>query len=789
MACACLAQAETFFLLGFPLVCMPLVVTAFTLAWRQEGRWIITETTSNYLGIFIGLATGGWILLQLPRSDQDLIAVGVPWPAGLLPHLGPLLLVLLVVKLFRPKQLADFWIIQTIGLMLVTLACVLAGDALFMALLLLYLASLLWCLALFHLYRARHPAGTAPLFVPNDASTGPPIGKPAHLPSGPALRGDAAALPWRFLGAGKVARWLTAVLVIGLPLFVLMPRSGNVQWLPQKLSSGATAGVNYTVDSGINVNRVGTVELSPDPAFYVKVTDHAGGVKRLRGDPLWYVDCLDFYQGNHWRSWSQAQPFLRVTAGNAPARGAAPAVALMPLTPVEVPSTGRPIKPTLPEPASAEHLYLHFTVQPALAGGLALAEPMDTRHAGLDPWIGDKRPALDLFHAVPGGDCVFAYTPKRKETYRYTQVLVPTGPEEGMPARSLDAAYRDYLTSQTVPEAVAEWTRRLVGRLPALMPEQRLLDEQGRLAPEHHAVVSHAVSRHLAVSGEYSYSLNLRRQDPRLDPTADFLINVKQGHCERYASALALSLRSLGIPTRVIRGYRGADEDEEGKVVVRLDQAHSWVQALVQYEDQWYWLTLDPTPGQGAAANPLATWLDWLSGLDADEFWRRFVLNYNAEAQSSAAYYIWQGLWQSPTARNLLWQAPTGFACAALLFAGWRRRPRWLALVRLPARGSAPVSAPPGFYGRLLHLLARRLALRPAAGQTPLEFAAAAGAVLQRSPATAAWASLPEEAARALYRVRFGGHGLSPAVEESLRQQVAALEAALRHGKSTAAVA
>ena len=37
----------------------------------------------------------------------------------------------------------------------------------------------------------------------------------------------------------------------------------------------------------------------------------------------------------------------------------------------------------------------------------------------------------------------------------------------------------------------------------------------------------------------------------------DFLVNVKQGHCERFASALALMLRSQGIPSRVVVGFRG----------------------------------------------------------------------------------------------------------------------------------------------------------------------------------------------------------------------------------------
>ena len=76
---------------------------------------------------------------------------------------------------------------------------------------------------------------------------------------------------------------------------------------------------------------------------------------------------------------------------------------------------------------------------------------------------------------------------------------------------------------------------------------------------EHHRAVSEAVCRHLAYSGVYTYTLNLRREDRSIDPTADFLINVKQGHCERFAAALALSLRGLGIPTRVVKGYRGAE--------------------------------------------------------------------------------------------------------------------------------------------------------------------------------------------------------------------------------------
>ena len=50
--------------------------------------------------------------------------------------------------------------------------------------------------------------------------------------------------------------------------------------------------------------------------------------------------------------------------------------------------------------------------------------------------------------------------------------------------------------------------------------------------------------------------------DSSLDPVEDFLVNRKQGHCEYFASALALLLRSIDIPSRVINGFKGGDWNE-----------------------------------------------------------------------------------------------------------------------------------------------------------------------------------------------------------------------------------
>ena len=68
----------------------------------------------------------------------------------------------------------------------------------------------------------------------------------------------------------------------------------------------------------------------------------------------------------------------------------------------------------------------------------------------------------------------------------------------------------------------------------------------------------------------------------RLDPVEDFLVNRKKGHCEYFASALALLLRSVNIPSRIVNGFKGGDWNELTETMnVRQKHAHSWVEAFI----------------------------------------------------------------------------------------------------------------------------------------------------------------------------------------------------------------
>jgi hypothetical protein len=123
----------------------------------------------------------------------------------------------------------------------------------------------------------------------------------------------------------------------------------------------------------------------------------------------------------------------------------------------------------------------------------------------------------------------------------------------------------------------------------------------------------------------YGYSLQMATTPPP-DPLAYFLFERKEGHCEYFASAMAVMLRTLGIPARMVNGFRGGEyNDLTGSYIVRGRDAHSWVEA---YIPGYAWVSFDPTP-----ADPLPVTGNmhrFLLYLDAArEFWREWVINYD----------------------------------------------------------------------------------------------------------------------------------------------------------------
>ena len=129
----------------------------------------------------------------------------------------------------------------------------------------------------------------------------------------------------------------------------------------------------------------------------------------------------------------------------------------------------------------------------------------------------------------------------------------------------------------------------------------------------------------------FGYTLDLTGA-PAQDPLADFLFVRKRGHCEYFASSMAILLRTLGIPTRVVNGFRTSEfNDLTGQYVVRASSAHSWVEAYIPDRG---WVSFDPTPGAGLGES--TGWSRVSLYLDAmASFWREWVVNYDASHQRS----------------------------------------------------------------------------------------------------------------------------------------------------------
>jgi hypothetical protein len=727
LASGCLALPSTFFVGWMPALLLVTLVL-LVLAWRHEGRWLLSDTAANHLGVFIAIGAAGWILFQVPRSESELIAGGVPWPAGILPHLGPMLMMLLVVKVFRPKKLPDFWVIQTIGLMMVTLAAVLADMPSFGVLLTCYLVSLIWCLALYHPVREQRliggavDANQAPLFVEAGRACWP--------------------APWKLGGAYRVATWTAIVLFAGHVIFLAAPRQTPAHWVARQLSPAAVQALRSGVEPGIDLNRVGRVELSEEIAFEVAAIDAHGGTHTLPANQHWQAELFEYYTAGKWfpvtlrRGDDYRAVILRPQGAPRPARG---------------------------------EIFFSFIMRPISSGGLILAEPPAPKQVGLEPRLDGNPEPTSFFAELEDCDAVFAMqrAQSRRRVYEYGQISAPSADASRFPAAVANEAYRNLLSGQGVPAQVREWTRALLGRLEGLRAEDRILDPERDVPAAAHARVADALCRHLAHSGEFHYNLELRRADKSIDPAADFLLNVKEGHCERYAGALALMLRSVGIPCRVAKGYTGAAFDEDrGRYVVLQNQAHSWVQALVpDGKGGWQWRVLEPTPATDPQTDQWDQLTRWFyETFDIRMWWRQLVVEYTPEQQALTM----EGVARQVSTRGT-WLALAALAGTVALVYAARRAWRW-AQARWPgaASMSSAAAAEASLYQKLLTLLARHLRVRPVPGQTPREFALEAGALLRERGFAGGLSDVPARVVAAYYAARYGQRPPSGAERASL---------------------
>ena len=736
-----------------------LVLVLLAVAYYLEGRWQLSLRDANIAGLGLAGLLLLWGVFQFVRPPTGLNDM-LPWPASALPYLAAVLMILIPAKMFRPKHSGDYWAMHGLALAAMAMACALAQDGAFALVFGLFAVTFVWSLAGFHLYREAGPLG-------------------AERP----LSGGR----WRALRPAIL--WAALTGVIAVPLFWATPRTGS-QWELGLNSRGRSTGLS---EGPVDLNTTGPIEVNQERAFQVYAEDRNGNpFLDLPGDFKFRVIHLQTYDAGRWgrNQFSSLQIADRA---------------------VSPPGAVARARDRLPD-LGPNALFLTFTLEPKLTRTPPLADPVawvSARYApavsyfnnqGYRNWVHRHDGSLDGAIGLDGSP------PQYIQTW-----TPPVRPGEAQPMRVVPAQTVYLTRGVNRLRRLERYTNDLVSRLvqsgtlpPGVLNE--VDPETQARAPKYHEQIARALEQHLAASGEFTYTLDLDRQDKAIDPTEDFVLNTKSGHCQRFATGLALMLRTQGIPAQMVLGYRGCEGRGDGWYDVREDHAHAWVEVLVPSSPEglvpvievanafgdwqfpmaagwqmggalavaatptpprWQpmrWVTLDPTPsGAGADGEGAATLLS-----QARQKWeavfKALLLAYNAESREQAADAV--KTWIRDDYGGLY------LAGGAALLTGlwfWRRRVRqkraeW-AGVPDPLRRLVAVLSGAGFRWRT--------------GQTAREWALGAAAGLRRMDRTRDVASVPERVVSAYYAERFGGRKVGPAERKVLDADVGRLAVAL----------
>lgn len=357
------------------------------------------------------------------------------------------------------------------------------------------------------------------------------------------------------------------------------------------------------------------------------------------------------------------------------------------------------------------------------------------------------------------------------------------------------------------------------------------------------AEMANRLLHHLRDSGEFGYTLDMSVNDPNIDAIEDFLFNRKQGHCEYFASALGLMLRSVGIPARMVSGFKGGDlNPSTGYFVVQGRHAHVWIEALLNGR----WRVLDATPASRSdsvrSLAPKAGLFGRIANLFSD-LWSHQIVGLSFNDQSDKLYSplkelstnIWEELKlsfdnlltdtahdeASPRLRrwpvalamivlvagcllvalslltrsHLSADTPSPWLARLLRFLNWllpsdsiannddnwrSRWSRWWATLLGRLRGAPDEQRlRVEFYERFLRLM-RSAGLEPLPSQTAQEFVTASQSEWSERTTINSAMPLPLDIVRQFYRVRFGDESLSLAELQHIDSQLGQMESQWR---------
>jgi hypothetical protein len=159
------------------------------------------------------------------------------------------------------------------------------------------------------------------------------------------------------------------------------------------------------------------------------------------------------------------------------------------------------------------------------------------------------------------------------------------------------------------------------------------------------------------LQNNFGYTLDLKPGGD--EPLAEFLFDYREGHCEYFATAMAVMLRTQGIATRVVNGFQPGEYNETADVyIVKQRNAHSWVEVFFPKENVW--VPFDPTPfaGQSLESNASTGIIGRFNNFieTVETFWIQYFVAFDNQEQRSLFRSVKNGF-VSSQAKTSLWMS------------------------------------------------------------------------------------------------------------------------------------
>ena len=735
-------------------------MVGFSLAAESAGVWVLGTA---------GILLNGWLVatgrfIPMPRLLANVVTIGATLfiaREALGPNvtavmvIGKFLVLLQLIKLWEQRANRDYAQLLILSLLLMVAASINTASLLFGVLLVLYLFLSLYCCLLFHL-KVESDSARAAFAVPEDKL------------SPTTLRQDQTYL-------SRSMRRLTIfvsfiAIAMAVVVFVLFPRGagagmfGPLQFRPSQALTGFSDSVSF--------QQLAKITQSTEEVARVSLIKNGRPVQGtetllLRGVTLDVYNVRPSTYGGPWE-WTRGGISRGDEQGFVVDRGQSIA---LPTTAAPAPSGDRYVQHVTLRPTGTRTLF-------AIAGAI-----------GFTP----RRDIKLRFNSVDG---VLQTEETMTHPVEYDVISTNVLPAPLALNPFQEAARRARKRWMNHPR-IYDYTRR--ADVSGTSPEGGPLSEQRPREQYVHELdleIAENIESHL--KREFTYTLDLtdaaklRRDD---DPMEKFLYELKRGHCEYFAGAMALMCQSLGMQARVVNGFK-CDEynDLGGYYIVRQSHAHSWVE--VRTADGWR--TFDPTSAREDARSGGGWWESVKHFFDYMEYtYANSVIAYdndhrenliaNVETQMTNTSYAgseWvrrMREWFELNVYQLSSTAIGGMMALMILgmvgFVAWylwerwmlRRRAARIGLESLPPSDQIRLVRQLGFYDELMRLLARHHITRPK-HLTPLEFSQ----TLLYLPSQAYDTIL--RLTEVFYRVRYGDAELSHGMQRRLGAVIGRLE-------------